>query len=216
MNCGCIGKCPGPRYTKLPALKRCSSTTTDLNLAFSRENLERAWLWTLTNREAHYKSYFRQIYRAYSLSQDKHLEMLWENVDLRGATLLIPDPKNREPHMPPLTDFLLAVLKHRWTNRQNEYVFLGNGEKFRYLRDVRRHLWSVFQISAESMVEVSSRLFKFVDDNIGDCAWYRECPITWRVEHQRVHGVIDLLLETQDALFIIDHKSFPGASDKWG
>jgi len=65
------------------------------------------------------------------------------------------------------------------------------------------------------MVEMSNRLFKFVEDNIGDCAWYRECPITGRVEHQRVHGVIDLLLETQEALFIVDHKSFPGASDKW-
>jgi ATP-dependent exoDNAse (exonuclease V) beta subunit len=81
--------------------------------------------------------------------------------------------------------------------------------------DRLRDLWSVFQISAESMVEMSDRLFKFVDDNIGDCAWYRECPITGRVGHQRVHGVIDLLLETQEALFIVDHKSFPGASDKW-
>lgn len=81
--------------------------------------------------------------------------------------------------------------------------------------DRLRDLWSVFQISAESMVEMSNRLFKFVDDNIGDCIWHRESPITGRVDHQRVHGVIDLLLETQEAFFIIDHKSFPGASDKW-
>jgi len=60
--------------------------TSDLNLAFSRENLERAWLWTLTNREAHYKSYFRQIYRAYSLSQGKHLASLRKNL-LNGIFL---------------------------------------------------------------------------------------------------------------------------------
>jgi len=81
--------------------------------------------------------------------------------------------------------------------------------------DRLRDFWSVFQISAESMIEMSDRLFKFVAERLGDCRWYRECPITGRVGNQRVHGVIDLLLETQDAFYILDHKSFPGASDKW-
>lgn len=74
------------------------------------------------------------------LRKNEAAELLWENVDLKGATILIPDPKNRTPHMLPLTDFLLAMLKRRWSNRQNEYVFPGQGEKYRYIRDVRHHM----------------------------------------------------------------------------
>ena len=82
--------------------------------------------------------------------------------------------------------------------------------------DRLRDLWSVFQISAESMVETSDRLSKFVNDIFGiDCIWHKECPLTGRIGHQRIHGVIDLLLETQEAFFILDHKSFPGRSDQW-
>jgi integrase len=74
------------------------------------------------------------------LRKNEAAELLWENVDVKGATLLIPDPKNREPHMLPLTDYLRDMLKKRWDGRENEYVFPGQGEKYRYLRDVRHHM----------------------------------------------------------------------------
>jgi integrase len=74
------------------------------------------------------------------LRKGEAAELLWENVDLKGCTILIPDPKNREPHMLPLTDFLQRLLKDRWTARENEYVFPGAGEKYRYIRDVRHHM----------------------------------------------------------------------------
>lgn len=99
--------------------------------------------------------------------------------------------------------------------------FLGSDElntprEIRLTRaDRLRDFWSMFQISAESMLEMSNRLAAWVKQRFGDCIWYRECPITGRVANQRVHGVIDLLLETSDGFCIIDHKSFPGASDKW-
>lgn len=74
------------------------------------------------------------------LRKNEAAELLWENVDLTGATLLIPDPKNRQPHMLPLTPFLKEMLKKRWDGRANEYVFPGQGEKYRYIRDVRHHM----------------------------------------------------------------------------
>jgi integrase len=73
------------------------------------------------------------------LRKSEAAELLWENIDLKGATLLIPDPKNREPHMLPLTDYLLGMLKKRWQTRENEYVFPGQG-KHRYIRYVRHHM----------------------------------------------------------------------------
>jgi len=74
------------------------------------------------------------------LRKNEAAELLWQNIDLKGATLLIPDPKNREPHTLPLTDYLLNMLKSRWDGRENEYVFPGQGEKYRYIRDVRYHM----------------------------------------------------------------------------
>lgn len=81
------------------------------------------------------------------LRKSEAAELLWENVDLKGRTLLIPDPKNREPHMLPLTNFLHAMLKERWESRENEYVFPGTGEKYRYIRDVRYHMELVTESS---------------------------------------------------------------------
>lgn len=74
------------------------------------------------------------------LRKNEAAELLWVNIDLTGATLLVPDPKNRQPHMLPLTPFLKEMLKKRWDGRENEYVFPGQGEKYRYIRDVRHHM----------------------------------------------------------------------------
>lgn len=48
----------------------------DLSDAFELSNLHRAWKWTLTNTDALYKNYFRQIYEAYSVADDKLLNYL--------------------------------------------------------------------------------------------------------------------------------------------
>ena len=50
--------------------------TVSLKKAFAIDNLKRAWLWTRTNPDAQYKSYFRHIYKAYSLAADKEIEDL--------------------------------------------------------------------------------------------------------------------------------------------
>ena len=49
---------------------------SDLETAWSANNLKRAWLWTTTNTEVRFKNYFRHIYRAYSLAPNKNLANL--------------------------------------------------------------------------------------------------------------------------------------------
>ncbi|MFZ0035476.1 MAG: hypothetical protein WAK60_10890 [Sedimentisphaerales bacterium] len=58
--------------------------TESLKKAFGIDNLKRAWLWTRTNPDAQYKSYFRHIYKAYSLTTDKEIEDLHKR--LKNAT----------------------------------------------------------------------------------------------------------------------------------
>lgn len=49
---------------------------SNLNEAFALDNLRRAWRWTLANPEAMYKNYFRRIYEAYAVADDKLLNHL--------------------------------------------------------------------------------------------------------------------------------------------
>ena len=99
------------------------------------------------------------------LRKNEAAELLWKNVDLKGATLVIPDSKNREPHTLPLTDYLLSMLKKRWDGRENEYVFPGQGEKYRYLRNVQHHMDLVTESSGvKFMLHDLRRTFLTVAD----------------------------------------------------
>ncbi len=61
------------------------------------------------------------------LRRQEAATLTWTEVDLIGKTLTIPDPKNRQPHTLPLSDFLYAMLQAAHARRINEYVFPGNG-----------------------------------------------------------------------------------------
>lgn len=49
--------------------------------------------------------------------------LTWANVDLRDKTLTIPDTKNHQAHVLPLSDFLFDLLDQRRPHAVNEYVF---------------------------------------------------------------------------------------------
>ena len=66
-----------------------------------------------------------------------------------------------------------------------------------------------------SLIEASTRLDRFINDQWPGAKQHRELPVFSRIGDQRVNGRIDLLLETEDGFVIIDHKTFPGAPDTW-
>jgi len=49
---------------------------TDLEKVFDLANLRRAYLWTLSNPDAQYKSYYRDSYDAFAIASDTHLKWL--------------------------------------------------------------------------------------------------------------------------------------------
>lgn len=81
------------------------------------------------------------------LRKNEAAQLKWENTDMKGKTILIPDPKNRETHMLPLNDYLYTMLRDRWQCRTNEYVFSDNGKKHPYLYDVRPFIDQVIRVS---------------------------------------------------------------------
>lgn len=78
------------------------------------------------------------------LRSNEGASLEWDNVDLEGRTLTIPDPKNGEPHTLPLSDYLYDLLKERDTEKVNNFVFPGPRG---YLADPRDQLARVIAAS---------------------------------------------------------------------
>lgn len=67
------------------------------------------------------------------LRRNEASQLKWENVDLIGGFVTIPDTKNRMPHRLPLSVFLWDMLKRRKLERVNEYVFQSREDGSGYL-----------------------------------------------------------------------------------
>lgn len=85
------------------------------------------------------------------LRRGEAASLRWKNVDLKARTLTIPDPKNRVPHVLPLTDFTYQLLKNRYaaTGEDSPFVFPGDGVTG-YLNEPRKQMQKV---TAESGVD---------------------------------------------------------------
>lgn len=116
----------------------------------------------------------------------------------------------------------IASISNMETLGECIHTFLG-ADDVQLSRDARLdsarrvlRLWGMHeQIRDEDLLIMSERLHVYLQSHFGDYIVRRECPVTSKVGHQRLRGVIDLLLETQTEYHVIDHKSFPGAEDVW-
>lgn len=90
------------------------------------------------------------------LRREEGLALQWRYVDFKAKTLTIPDPKNRQAHTLPLSDFLYDLLKSRKAkNKQtakdkdedeSPFVFPGTGAKG-YMDDPQKLMKKVIEIS---------------------------------------------------------------------
>lgn len=73
--------------------------------------------------------------------------------------------------------------------------------------------------NADALLSASDAFRDYVDTRWPGARWHREVPISALLdtEHgaRRIHGSIDVLLETERGCVIVDHKSFPGRQDQW-
>ena len=75
--------------------------------------------------------------------------------------------------------------------------------------------WMVRGLAAESLVEMSDRLFGHLSAAFPDMRTRAEVPVFARRGGQRIGGRVDLLLTGDAKAVIIDHKSYPGAFKTW-
>ena len=85
------------------------------------------------------------------LRREEGLALQWRDIDFKAKTLTIPDPKNRQAHTLPLTEFLFDLLKNRHNNNLegSEFVFAGRGIKG-YMDDPNKQMKLVIEASGVS------------------------------------------------------------------
>jgi ATP-dependent helicase/nuclease subunit A len=74
-------------------------------------------------------------------------------------------------------------------------------------------------LDEEASLIAGDQLRSWVEGMWPHAEWHREYPIDAVIAAppgaRRIRGTVDLLLDTGDGIVIIDHKTFPGPSDKW-
>jgi len=84
------------------------------------------------------------------MRRSEGLRLRWENVDLGGSTLMVPDTKNYEPLVLPLSDYLLALLSQRRnTTEESEWVFPAVSARGHF-QEPKKFIWSVREKSGVS------------------------------------------------------------------
>lgn len=94
-------------------------------------------------------------------------ELKWSNVDFDEKTLTIPDTKNHETHVLPMSDFLYGLLKGREAAATySEYVFPGSGLKG-HMIEPRNHVKTVIdQSEVQFMLHDLRRTFMTAADRL--------------------------------------------------
>ena len=75
--------------------------------------------------------------------------------------------------------------------------------------------WGVQGFDPRDVVTMSDRFRRFVDSRWPNATLRREAPILWRIGNRTLTGRLDVVVETADAIVVIDHKSFPGGRAQW-
>jgi ATP-dependent exoDNAse (exonuclease V) beta subunit len=75
--------------------------------------------------------------------------------------------------------------------------------------------WSVPAIDPRDAIVCADRLWRFLRERFPEARIRREVPVHAVLGTQIVNGRLDLIVEGEDWFVIVDHKSFPGAPDRW-
>jgi ATP-dependent helicase/nuclease subunit A len=76
-------------------------------------------------------------------------------------------------------------------------------------------VWGVTGLDPRDVVTMSTRFHAFLDKRWPGGILRRETPVTHRLGNRTLSGRIDVIIETPEAMVVIDHKSFPGSRTQW-
>ncbi len=143
-----------------------------------------------------------------------------------GITLICPAIREIHVIHPPIVQ--LARGAAEWDRVGNAFhAFLASDSEttpvaLRTKRAARllEHHGALTSYAPASLLAASDAFRGFVTKQLPSARWGHEIPIEARLDtpdgERCIDGRIDLLLETEDALVVVDHKSFPGTDEaRW-
>tara|TARA_R110002050_G_scaffold269917_2_gene412730 strand:+ start:278235 stop:279422 length:1188 start_codon:yes stop_codon:yes gene_type:complete len=83
------------------------------------------------------------------LRRTEAAQLQWEQVDFNDLTFTLPDTKNGTSHTLPLSDYLEALLRRRYANREGNFVFPSDS-KTGHIIDPQKSLLRINDISGVS------------------------------------------------------------------
>ena len=87
-----------------------------------------AWYAAVMDLENDLARDFLRLILFTGMRRSEALQLRWRDVDLKEGTLFVPDTKNHEPLMLPLSEFLLQLFQVRYqASGDCEFVFPGEG-----------------------------------------------------------------------------------------
>jgi ATP-dependent exoDNAse (exonuclease V) beta subunit len=75
--------------------------------------------------------------------------------------------------------------------------------------------WGVTGLDPRDVVTMGTRFRVYIDKRWPGAVLRRETPIVHRMGNRTLSGRLDLVVETSDAIIVVDHKSFPGGRPQW-
>ena len=126
------------------------------------------------------------------LRREEGLALQWRDVDFNAKTLTIPDPKNRQAHTLPLTQFLYDLLKNRHDNNLegSAFVFAGRGIKG-YMDDPNKQMKLVIEASGVQFTPHDlRRTFITIADSLDISAYALKSLINHKMANDVTAGYI--------------------------
>lgn len=118
-------------------------------------------------------------------------------------------PEHLGQHQP-LKGHLPASLESALGNAFHQYLaFGGNPEALVQAYGLTNTLFP------EALQTAAERLDNWIRSRWPEgIARHAELPLQWHMENRLMRGIADLVLESTDALWLLDHKSFPGSQNQ--
>lgn len=112
-----------------------------------------AWFKAVQGLRGEAKDPFAEVVADYlevllftGLRRQEAAQLTWDRVDLKDRTLVIPDPKNRQPFLLPFSDHVAAIFERRKESAERAHVFPGGGRQG-YLIEPRYAIERVIETS---------------------------------------------------------------------
>lgn len=145
------------------------------------------------------------------LRRSEGFSLLWDDIDIKGKTLIARDTKNGKDHTLPLSDYLCEMLENRMTAKVNKYVFPSLTSETGHLVEPKKAVASISKVagfkfnphdlrrtfmSVAASRGISETLIKrLVNHSVTDVTGGYIFDIEQSGPHQRMQEITDTILD---------------------